>query len=329
LFTPEDRANDEHVKELATAAREGQASDDRWQMRKDGTRFWAAGVTTGVRDASGRLTGFTKVLRDETDRKRLEDQMRAANEDLERRVSERTGTLEAHQLQLRSLVAELGRAEIRQRRLLATELHDNLAQQLAFCKMRLGAIERLTPPDSPARIEAASVRDAIGDAIAYTRTVMTDLRPDVLDEHDLAAAIEWLAQRMARHGLKVNVQDDGEPKPVHEDVLGFLFQAVRELLWNVVKHARTTDARVVLERRDDHVCVSVIDTGNGFNPAKRSNLVPEEGGFGLLNVAERIAVLGGRMEIDSARGRGTRVTLVTPLSDTSAAADADAGRPKT
>ena len=313
LFTPEDRAAGEHVKELETAAREGRASDDRWQMRKGGERFWAGGVTTAMRDAAGNLTGFTKILRDETPRKQMEEQLKAANEALERRVAERTGALEAHQRQLRSLVAELGRAEVRQRRLLATELHDNLAQLLAVCKMRASAIEAQAPPDTSLRTEAGLVKGDLQEAITYTRGLMADLRPDVLDEHDLAAALAWAGERMARHGLRVDVVDDGEPKPLHEEVLGFLFLSVRELLWNVVKHAKTTEATVRVERADGLVRVTVEDRGRGFEPSKRAILPTEEGGFGLFSIAERIDLLGGRMEIHSAKRRGTRVTLTAPV----------------
>ena len=312
LFTPEDRAAGEHDKELATAAREGRASDDRWQMRKGGERFWAAGVTTAMRDAAGNLTGFTKILRDETPRKQFEEQLKAANEALEKRVVQRTASMETHQRQLRSLLAELGRAEIRQRRLLATELHDNLAQLLAACKMRASSIESQAPRDTPLRSEAGMVKDGLQEAITYTRSVMADLRPDVLDEHDLAAALEWAAERMARHGLKVEVLDDGKPKPLDEELLGFLFQAVRELLWNVVKHAKVTAAVVRVQRADEVVRITVEDKGRGFDPAKRP-APTEEGGFGLFSIAERVDLLGGTMEIESARRKGTRVTLTAPL----------------
>jgi PAS domain S-box-containing protein len=321
LFTPEDQATRQHEQELELARQEGRASDDRWQMRKNGERFWAAGVTTAMRDAAGNVVGFIKILRDETERKRLEEQLKQTNEALERRVSERTATLRGQQLQLRSLLAEVGREEIRQRRLLATELHDNLAQLLAVCKMRVSAIEAYATKDpAAARTEATAVKDALGEAIAYTRTLMTDLRPHVLDEHDLPAAIEWVGKRMARHGLKVTVEDDGEPKPLHEDVIGFLFQAVRELLWNVVKHARATEANVVIERPPSpdgqpsgHVRVTVEDHGAGFDAATRAALPSEHGGFGLFSIAERIDLLGGTMQVDSAPRRGTRVTLTAPL----------------
>jgi signal transduction histidine kinase len=167
----------------------------------------------------------------------------------------------------------------------------------------------------------------LGEAIEYTRTLMTDLRPDVLDEHDLAAAVEWVAQRMQRHGLKVTVEDDGKPKPLHEDVLGFLFQAVRELLWNVVKHARTTEARVLIERPDGYVRITVVDNGVGFNPSRRAALPTDAGGFGLFSIAERVDLLQGELEVDSAPRRGTRVTLSAPLELDPAAEDdrSDAG----
>jgi signal transduction histidine kinase len=221
--------------------------------------------------------------------------------------------MQEHQRQLRSLVAELGRAEIRQRRLLSSELHDNLAQLLAVCKIRASAIEAAAPPDTPLRTEAGAVKNSLQEAITYTRGLMTDLRPDVLDEHDLPAAVEWVAERMARHGLKVEVVDDGKPKPLHEEVLGFLFQAVRELLWNVVKHARTTEAVVRIERPNGVVRVTVEDRGAGFNPSKRSMLPAEEGGFGLFSIAERVDLLGGKLELESAKRRGTKVTLTAPL----------------
>jgi len=96
-------------------------------------------------------------------------------------------------------------------------------------------------------------------------------------------------------------------------VLGFLFQAVRELLWNVVKHAKAAEAVVRVERADALVRVTVEDRGRGDDPSRRSTLPTEEGGYGLFSIAERIDLLGGRVEIESARRKGTRVTLTAPL----------------
>jgi signal transduction histidine kinase len=282
-------------------------------MRKAGERFWAGGVTSAMRDAAGNVIGFIKILRDETQRKQTEEQLRQNNEALEKRVAERTGQMATHQRQLRSLVAELGRAEIRERQRLATELHDNLSQLLAVCKMRASTIEASAKSDAKLKAEAAGLRDALGEAVAYTRTLMTDLRPDVLNEDDLAAAVEWVAKRMARHGLKVEVSDDGKPKPLHPEQLGFFFQAVRELLWNVVKHARTTEAIVRLERPNGEVRVTVEDNGVGFNPAKKAVISTDEGGYGLFSIAERIDLLGGKIDVQSGSRKGTLITLTVPV----------------
>jgi signal transduction histidine kinase len=223
-------------------------------------------------------------------------------------------------------VAELGRSEIRQRRMLAAELHDNLAQLLAVCKMRVSSIEAALPNDAKVRGDAGVVKDSLGEAITYTRNLMTDLRPDVLDEHDLPAALEWVAKRMSAQGLKVEVIDDGEPKPLHEEVLGFLFQAVRELLWNVVKHARTTEAVIRVERTEAKVRVIVEDKGIGFNASRRPLVPTEDGGYGLFSIAERIDLLGGQLQLESAKRRGTRVTLTAPI-DVEEGADADKAQP--
>ena len=308
LFTPEDRAGGEHEKELATAAREGRASDDRWQVRKDGVRFWASGVTTPLH-ADGRLSGFTKICRDDSARKQFEEQLRSANDVLERRVGERTASLTDYQRQLRSLVGELGRTEVRERRRLASDLHDNLAQLLAVCKMRVSSIQSSARAGTRVAKEAEAVKEFLGEGIAYTRTLMADLRPEAFNEHDLAAAVEWAARRMERHGLTVRVEDDGLPKPLDEDTLGLLFQSVRELLFNVLKHAGRKDAAVRLERLDGEVRVTVSDDGGGFD-ATRASGPSEDGGFGLFSIRERLDLLGGRMEVESAAGRGTRVTLV-------------------
>jgi signal transduction histidine kinase len=221
-----------------------------------------------------------------------------------------------HQQQLRSLVGELTRTEQRERQRVATELHDNLAQLLAVCKIKVSAIEASAPPGSTTAAEAGAVKEFLGDGIAYTRTLMADLRPDLLNDGDLGAAVAWVAQRMSRHGLKVNFEDDGLPTPMSEDMLGLLFQSVRELLFNVLKHAGINEATVTVERSDGHVRVTVSDSGAGFDPAKLATTPSQAGGFGLFSIRERLSLLGGRIEVESADGQGARVTLVAPLQVT-------------
>jgi CheY-like chemotaxis protein len=134
-----------------------------------------------------------------------------------------------------------------------------------------------------------------------------------LADDDLTAAVQWVAERMRRHGLSVRVEDDGHPKPLAEEVLTTAFQSVRELLFNVVKHARATEAVVRIGRAGGEARVTVEDAGPGFDAAGREFTPTADGGFGLFNIRERLDLLGGRLEIDAAPGRGTRATIVAPL----------------
>lgn len=245
--------------------------------------------------------------------RRSEGKLRASNERLTQRVSKRTAALTAYQQQLRGLVKELSRVEIRERKQLAVELHDNLAQMLALCKMKVSAIEAAVPPGSPIARDALAIKQLLGEGIEYTRTLMSDLRPEVLNEYDLRAAIQWVGQRMGRFGLVVRVEDDGKPKPLDEELVALVFDCTRELLFNVVKHAQTKQATVLVSRSNRQVRVTVSDRGAGFDFEQQSAGVPEPRGFGLFSISERFSLLGGRMEVASVRGHGTEISLILPV----------------
>ncbi|UVT18868.1 MAG: response regulator [Nitrospira sp.] len=224
---------------------------------------------------------------------------------------QRTKELMLYQGRLQSLANQLRKADETVRQRVATELHDNLAQTLALCRMKLEALSRATTPSCAAGI--APITELIKEALAVIRQLMSDLRPPTLGgDGDLAAAVQWVTEKLQRHGLVVRVIDDGKQKLLDAEVLRTAYQSLHELLFNVLKHAQVTEATVRLRRIGDHLAIQVKDRGAGFQ-MEGSQAPTREGGFGLFNLQEQLHAIGGRIRVWSVPGRGSRVTMLFPL----------------
>jgi PAS domain S-box-containing protein len=224
--------------------------------------------------------------------------------------------------QLRRLASQLTLVEQRERRRLAKLLHDHLQQLLVAAKFSLSNLARqIGDNEAPALDE---VHALIDDSIKASRTLAVEILPPVLHEVGLGAALEWLGQWMReKHGLEVTVRADPAAATDREDVRVLIFESVRELLFNARKHAGVMEAVVDLAVHDDeHLRVTVSDEGRGFDPDLLAAEGHAAGGFGLFHIRERLAMLGGRMEIDAAVGRGAQFTLVAPMRGREAAVDA-------
>lgn len=311
IFTPEDRAAGADKKELAIVKTNGRAVDERWHLRKSGERFWGSGVMTLLKDDQGRHIGYVKMLRDHTERKKLEDQTRQMNELLERRVGERTEELVRQQARLRELALETTNAEQRARDAIAADLHDNLAQIMAVCLMKLAVAQKGFPDGKPAP-EYVEAVECVREVLRQLRVLMYDLSPMTFGDGQLRPAIEWVKERMATHGLEVTIKDQTRGLRLDEDVLRVVYRAVQELLWNVVKHARVNRATVKLTRSKNQLHITVTDKGRGFNPARISK-ASETGGFGLFSLRERLAALGGSMKVKSSTGKGSEIAIDAPI----------------
>lgn len=253
-----------------------------------GQLVWAHLTTSVLRDTENVPFQFFQMVENIQDRKSSEEQVLA------------------YQEQLQSLAAELSLSEERERRRIATNLHDRIGQSLAFARLKLAGLAR-------EQAELKPVQELIEQAIVDTRSLTFELSPPVLYELGLVPALEWLARKIQQeHGIQTRFHDDGQPKPLHENFRVVLFQAVRELLVNVVKHARATHAQVVLRRDGDALRIIIEDDGMGFEVAKIKTETPRS--FGLFNVRERVEYLGGRVKIRSENRCGTRVTLIAPLN---------------
>ena len=230
-----------------------------------------------------------------------------ANTTLEAKVTERTAdlyatnqALEERTLQLRRLAGELTTTEQRERKQLSKVLHDGLQQYLVAAKMQLSAISEHS--DMSVRQTIKTVDDLLGESVQVSRSLAAELSPPILHEGGISAGLEWLSQFMAnKHGLNVKMLSEiNSPLLLEEDVKIFLFEAIRELLLNVVKHAKTNTAQVSL-RKDNGglVCITVSDQGAGFDP---KCLRDGYGCFGLFSIRERIALLGGNLDFESSPG---------------------------
>jgi signal transduction histidine kinase len=217
------------------------------------------------------------------------------------------------QYQLREYLAELTRAEHRERARLAQLLHDHLQQLLVAARIKVEALERACDQAEQARA-LRQVNDLLVQVLDASRLLTVELCPPVLREAGFSAALGWLARQVEEtHGLHVEIDADPTADPEADDLCVLLFEAVRELLFNTVKHAGVDQARVTVTRAErDCIRVVVADEGHGFDPECLNHLPIARGGFGLFTLRERLASLGGRLEIDTSPGAGTRAAIVAP-----------------
>jgi|GEM_PF-3103374 len=220
--------------------------------------------------------------------------------------------LQEYQARLRSLASQLSLAEERERRRIASELHDHIGQILAVTKIKLGAVRECVE-DTRLMAEVEGIRALIEQSIKYTRSLTCELSPPILYEVGFEAAVEWLGEQIQKqHGVMFFFDDDGQTKPLTDETRILLFQSVRELLVNVVKHSGANRVLVSLKRGEETLRVMVEDNGIGMGPSGTDVCVRETNRFGLFNIRERLRHAGGEFSMDSRLGRGTRVTLVAP-----------------
>lgn len=245
---------------------------------------------------------WTGMLTDLTERKSMEEQLKEANERLEAKVRERTR-------HLRDLAAELTQAEHRERRRIADVLHEDLQQRLVAMQYRIHELKE-RHADAATRRDAEWLLRELKQTVEISRNLTSQLRPPVLYELGLRAALEWLAEDMqSRFGLRVSLAGETAFHLPSDDVRAFAFDTVRELLMNVVKHSGVQSAVIrIAWQGKDRVAIEVADKGNGFAGRQKSHLRT----FGLFSIRERIEAFGGCFEIASRPGKGTRAVLILP-----------------
>jgi len=272
-----------------------------------------------LKDADGEVVAVNIVAEEVTRLKRSEAALRELTDDLERRVAQRTAVAERRAQSLSRLTTQLLDAEQRERKRLAAVLHDELQQLIYAARLNLETLQNSTAEESSARI--AKVDQLLGESLHATRSLTSALNPPVLDEGGLPELLAWLRDWFGeQHGLNVDYTFIGEDAEIElaPAVRLLLFQGLRELLFNTVKHAGVDRARVECAVASDRLRLTIADEGAGFDP---QSLEGDEaiGGFGLFSLRERTLALGGRLQIDSAPGHGSRFTFEVPWTPRSAA----------
>jgi PAS domain S-box-containing protein len=277
-------------------------SAEKEYVRRDGSRV---PVLISGATMPGNSDEILSFILDITDRKRFEQSLHQLNLTLEQQVTERTALAERRAHQLQALSVELIEAEEREKQRIAGLLHDDLQQLLAAARFTLQSSSHADPA-------LEEVERLLEEAIRKSRSLSHELSPAMLQQPGLGAALEWLCGQMQeRFGLTVQL-DKVFAIQVHSAPLRFfLFHAVRELLFNIVKHAGVNSARVQLAGSHEEFVITVSDAGKGFDILNLESCTPKAG-LGLLSLRERASYIGGSLTIESTTGQGSRACLRVP-----------------
>jgi PAS domain S-box-containing protein len=263
-------------------------------VRPDGTERIVHEQAEIIRDANKSPIRMRGTVQDVTEQKQAEEKILD------------------DQKQLRSLTAELLLSEERERRKIATNLHDSVGQILAFSDRELGTLQKSAPQKLTKSVE--EIRHHIKQAVRQTRTLTFDLSPPALYDLGFEAAVEELVEQFSKERkIECHFDSCDQHKPIADHIKILLYRSIRELLTNVAKHSTAKLVRITSSKVNNDILITVEDDGTGFDMSKLESKAGNSKGFGLFSIRERLTHIGGQFDIRSGDGKGTKITLLVPL----------------
>jgi two-component system, chemotaxis family, CheB/CheR fusion protein len=319
-YTPQDRAEGVVEAELRSALADGVAPDVRWHVRRDDTRVFIDGVVRVIADPeAGTPRGFLKIGQDMTERRQMEDSLRDLNQTLEQKVAARTAALERESAARREVLRRLVTTEEEERKRISRELHDRMGQHLTGLLLGLRSAQH-EAGSSPLTERLRKLEQLARETASDVQSMAVELRPPALDALGLVAALEnhledWSGRHGIEHDFHARALDEVR---LSREVEITLYRVVQEALTNVLKHASATRVDLILERREGTVRLVLEDNGRGFDVDRALAVSTKDRRLGVRGMQERVALLGGELEIESSPGHGATLYVRVPVLEVDA-----------
>jgi PAS domain S-box-containing protein len=293
FFLPDHALRGDPGMQLQFASIQGRYESEGWRVRKNGSQFWSHVILTPLLDEKGKQRGFSEIVHDITERKRAEED------------------LHSYADRLKTTSRRLVEVQESERRLLATELHDRVGQNLTALGINLSIVAAGLPagtkPELAARLEDCN--SLVEGTVDAMRDVMAELRPHALDDYGLPAALRSLATGFSRRtGIHVAFEKEGRGADLPKPVDLAMFRIAQEALNNVAKHANAKHVEIAIRRKNGSAVLSVRDNGVGFDP-QRIDGPRAEAGWGLLIMRERAEAVGAEFSLKAGPNTGVQVLV--------------------
>jgi PAS domain S-box-containing protein len=306
-------------KDIIRSSQEKMLRDGYWKgevyyLTKAGNLLTILLSASRVKNAYLQSDGIVLVCRDFTERKKMELQLQQFNNELEEQVKKKTAELTESYQDIRQLASHLQQVREEERAGIAREIHDELGQQLTGIKMDISWIAKRKGEldDNELHQTTTTIMNLLDTAIKTVRRIATDLRPSILDDLGLVAAIEWQSQEFERRsGISTKFISSIEEFRHSSAIAIGLFRICQESLTNIARHAAASQILISLqEEANEYILLKIEDNGNGFEVRK----IGDKKTLGLLGMKERTLMMGGEFRIESESGKGTTLFVTVPIT---------------